>query len=190
MIDTPAPLPIEAMTPAQATAALAALHAALHPPPPVVAPADAQDARARLDVLSRDASFANALFSGSIAARQQFDSLIAAAAGGDDVADAVAGIVEPALPLIEATAFGSLPRRAIETTIAGLRDAGLNDATIAEAINLPPVSRAEFMAVQGFQAKCHGDAEWRGRLLSGDYEARRQHTLICVVLSSPIAEDQ
>ena len=76
MTDTPAaPAPadltaeqIYAMTPAEAGAALAAMDRAIHPPPSVV-PQDAQDARATLDLLSRDASFARELFSGSMLKR-------------------------------------------------------------------------------------------------------------------------
>jgi hypothetical protein len=191
MADTPAaPAPVDpwSMTPDQATAALAAMDAAIHPPPSIV-PQDAQDARVMLDRLSRDASWAQRLFSGNVEARRQFDELVAKAAAGDDVGDAIAGIVEPALPLIETVAEGELPRRAVEATISGLRDSGLNDDSISQAVNLPPISRAEFMAAQAFQARCHSSAEWRSKLLSGDYEATRQHNLLAVLLSSPIAED-
>ena len=79
MTDTPAAAPadpwsmttdqISSLTPDQATAALAAMDRAIHPPPSVV-PQDAQDARATLDLLSRDASFARELFSGSIGSAQ------------------------------------------------------------------------------------------------------------------------
>ena len=64
----------QSMTAEQATAALAVRHAALHPPPSVV-PMDAQDARALIEIRSRDASFANALLSGSVAARKDGTSL-------------------------------------------------------------------------------------------------------------------
>ena len=114
---------IYALTPDQATAVLAAMDRVIHPPPSVV-PQDAQDARQQLDLLSRNASWAENLFRGNVETRKQFDELVAKAAGGDDVGDAVAGIVEPALPLIETTAEGALPRRAVEATISGLRDAG------------------------------------------------------------------
>jgi hypothetical protein len=184
----PAPVDPWSMTPDQVAAKLAGMDAAIHPPPPQF-PQDAQDARATLERLSRDASWAESLFKGNVATRKQFDELVAKAAGGDDVIDAVAGIVEPAVPLFETTANGELPRRHVEGTIAGLRDAGLNDAAIEQAVNLPPISRAEFMAAQAFQAKCHGTAEWRSKLLSGDYEATRQHNLLCVLLSSPIKEE-
>ena len=110
-----APDPVDAwsMTPDQATAALAAMHTALHPPPSVV-PQDAQDARQQLDMLSRNASWADSLFKGNVETRKQFDALVAQAAAGDDVGDAVAGIIEPVTPLMEVTADGELPRRAVE----------------------------------------------------------------------------
>jgi hypothetical protein len=176
------------MSPQDASNALAAMNVAANPPPSVV-PQDAQDARATPDRLSRDASWAQSLFSGNVAARKQFDELVAKAAGGDDVADAVAGIVEPATPLFETTANGELPRRHVEEAIASLRDSGLNDASIEQAINLPPISRAEFTAAQALGAKLYGSAEFRSKLLSADYEATRQHNLLCVLLSSPIAEE-
>ena len=164
------------------------MDAAIHPPPSVV-PQDAQDARPQLDLLSRNASWADSLFKGNVETRKQFDELVAKAAGGDAVGDAVAGIVEPALPLFETTANGELPRRHVEGAIAGLRDAGLNDASIEQAVNLPPISRAEFMQAQALKSQLYGTAEFRSKLLSGDYEATRQHNLLCVLLSSPIAEE-
>ena len=102
MTDTPAaPAPVDvwAMTPDEATAALAAMNAVVNPLPPLV-PQDAQDARATLERLSRDKSWADALFNGNVATRKQFDELVAKAAGGDDTADAVAGVVELAVPLL------------------------------------------------------------------------------------------
>jgi hypothetical protein len=190
MTDTPAAPPADAwsMTPEQASAALAAMDAAIHPPPPLV-PQDAQDARMQLDLLSRNASWAESLFKGNVETRKQFDDLVAKAAGGDDVGDAVAGIVELAAPLFATTVDGQLPRRHVEGAIAALRDAGLSDDAIEQAIHQPAISRSEFMAAQAFQAKCHGTAEWRSKLLSGDYEATRQHNLLCVLLSSPIKEE-
>jgi hypothetical protein len=195
MTDTPAAPPaglttdqIYAMTPEQATAALAAMDRAIHPPPSVV-PQDAQDARQQLDLLSRNPSWAQSLFSGNLETRKQFDELVAKAAGGDNVGDAIANIVEPAVPLFETTVNGELPRRHVEGTIAGLRDAGLNDAAIEQAVNLPPISRAEHAAAEAFWARCKGSAEFRSKLLSGDYEATRQFNLVSVLRSSPIAED-
>ena len=190
MTDTPtAPAPVDpwSLTPAEAGAKLAEMQNAANPPPPLV-PQDAQDARQQLNLLSRNASWAESLFKGNVETRKQFDELVAKAADADSVGDAVVGIVEPALPLFETTANGELPRRHVEGTIASLRDSGLNDASIEQAVSLPPISRAEFMQAQALQSKLHGTAEWRGKLLSGDYEATRQHNLLAVLLSSPIKE--
>jgi hypothetical protein len=184
----PAPVDAWSMTTDQVSATLAQMHREMHPPPSVV-PQDAQDARMQLDMLKNNTSWARSLLNGNVETRKQFDELVAKAAGGDDVADAVAGIVEPATPLFETTANGELPRRHVEGTIASLRDAGLSDASIEQAISLPPISRTEFMQAQALKTKLHGTAEWRGRLLSGDYEATRQHNLLSVLLSSPIAEE-
>jgi hypothetical protein len=184
----PAPVDVWSMTPAEVAAKLAGMDAAIHPPPPLI-PQDAQDARMQLDLLSRNASWAESLLKGNVETRKQFDELVAKAAGGDDTADMVANIVELTPPLFETTANGELPRRHVEGTIAALRDAGLSDGAIEQAVNLPPISRTEFMAAQAFQAKLHGTAEWRSKLLSGDYEATRQHNLLCVLLSSPIKEE-
>jgi hypothetical protein len=191
MADTPAaPAPVDpwSMTPAEAGNALAAMDAAIRPPVTVV-PQDSQDAKVQLDLLSRNASWADLLYKGDVATRKQFDELNAKIASGDSVGDAVAGIVEPEVFVFETTANGELPRRHVEATISGLRDSGLSDASIEQAINLPPISRREFMVAQSFQARCHGSAEWRSKLLSGDYEAVRQHNLLCVLLSSPIKEE-
>jgi hypothetical protein len=191
MTDTPAaPAPVDpwSMTPDQATAALASMHAELHPPRSVV-PQDAQDARATLDRLIRDPTFANSLLSGSTEAKKHWDALHAVIGAGDDLRDMVAGIHETSLPLIETTAEGALPRRAVEATISGLRDSGLNDASIEQAINLPPISRAEAAAAEAFWARCQNSAEWRNKFLAGDYEAVRQHKLVSVLRSSPIAKE-
>ena len=122
---------IYALTPDQATAVLAAMDRVIHPPPSVV-PQDSQDAKMQLDLLSRNASWAESLFKGNVETRKQFDELVAKAAGGDSVSDAVVGIVEPVQPLFETTANGELPRRHVEAAISGLRDSDLNDESISQ----------------------------------------------------------
>jgi hypothetical protein len=191
MPDTPTPPAAPdpwSMTPEQATAALAAMDAAIHPRPSVV-PVDAQDARVTLDLLSRNPGWAESLFRGDVATRKQFDELAAKAAGGDDVADAVAGTVEPVTPLFSTTVNGELPRAHVEGTISALRDAGLNDESISQAVTLPPISRAEHAAAEAFWARCKGSAEWRTKLLNNDYDAVRQFNLVSVLRSSPIREE-
>jgi hypothetical protein len=184
----PAPVDAWSMTPEQATAEIARMDRETRPVA-TITPVDAQDARVTLDLLSRNPSWAESLFKGDVATRKQFDELVAKAAGGDDVTDAIVGIVEPVTPMFETTANGELPRAHVEGTISALRDGGLNDASIEQAVNLPPISRAEHVAAEAFWARCKGSAEFRSKLLSGDYEATRQFNLVSVLRSSPIAEE-
>jgi hypothetical protein len=182
----PAPVDAWSMTPEQASAELARMDRETRPAP-TLTPVDAQDARVTLDVLSKNPSWAEALFRGDVATRKQFDELVAKAADSDPVADAVAGIVET--PMFETTTDGQLPRHHVEGTIAGLRESGLNDESISQAVTLSPISRAEHVAAEAFWARCKGSAEFRSKLLSGDYEATRQFNLVSVLRSSPIAEE-
>jgi hypothetical protein len=184
----PAPVDPWSMTPDQASAEIARLDRESRPAP-TLTPVDAQDARVTLDLLSRNSGWAESLFRGDVATRKQFDELVAKAADADSAADAVAGIVEPVTPIFETTANGELPRRHVEGTISALRDGGLDNASIEQAVTLPPISRAEHVAAEAFWARCKGSAEFRSKLLSGDYEATRQFNLVSVLRSSPIAEE-
>jgi hypothetical protein len=189
MTDTPAPpAPPDpwSMSPQEATAALVAMDAELHPPPPLK-PADAQDARARLDKLSADKSFADRLFAGDIAARKEFDELVAASAAGDDVGDRIANIQEPA-PLFETTSSqsGQMNRRDLASIVDTLRDAGLRDEVVAEALNGGKVTRAEYAAAKALQASRHGDADWRARFLAGNWAEVREQMLLNIVLTNEI----
>ena len=178
----------QSMTAEQATAALAVRHAALHPPPSVV-PMDAQDARALIEIRSRDASFANALLSGSVAARKEWDELNAKADGGDDVADAIANIQERA-PLFETTnsQSGQLNRRDHATFVSADRNAGLSDAVIEQRLNSPPIPRAEHALATAAWNMRSGNAEWAKRLLAGNSQARWEWENLTTLLSSPIKE--
>lgn len=120
MTDTPAaPAPVDpwSLTASEATAALGAMNDAINPQPPIK-PEDAQDARARLDKLTADKSFADRLLTGDIAAKKEFEKLIAAAAAGDDVGDRLANIQEPS-PLFETTSSqsGQINRRDLASIV-------------------------------------------------------------------------
>ena len=82
-----------------------------------------------------------------------------------------------------------LPRRAVEATIAGMRDDGMNDASIEQAVNLPPISRAEHAAATALWNMRSGTAEWVKRLTSGDYQAKLEWRNLTTLLSSPIQEE-
>jgi hypothetical protein len=184
---TPAPTMPDpwTMTPGEAGAWLAEMSTAASPPPPI-APETSAGARARLDMLAKDSGFATAVFSGDMAANQEFKNLTTLAAGADDVADAVAGTSSD--QPFEVTVDGQLPRRAIADFVASMRESGVSDAAIAQALRGDKVPRREFDAVRMLQRARHGDADWCKRLLSGDYTAGREHKLMSIVLSAEIED--
>jgi hypothetical protein len=177
---------ISAMTPAEAGATLAKMQDAINPPAPLK-PADAQDARARLDKLTADKSFADRLLAGGLAEKKEFEALIAAAAPGDDVGDAIANIQEPA-PLFETTTAGQLNRRDLASVVDTFRDAGLSDGAIGEALNGGKVTHREVAATRALQTSRHGDAAWRARFLANDWSAVREQWLINTILTSEVID--
>jgi hypothetical protein len=175
------------LTPAEATAKLQEMQAAMHPAP--VAPVNAQGARALLDKLTRDPGWGKALLNGDPGVTKQFNDLTAMSAAGDDVGDAVKGVAEQAGPLIEFTINGSLSRRDTATAIADFREQGLTDESITQALEGGAVSIAEHRAAQALQSARKNDPAWCKRLLAGDYEARREFTLMSIILASPVADE-
>ena len=192
MADEPgAPVPmftpeIQAMTPAEAGAALAKMQAELHPPPSST-PADAQEAQQLLNKLTADASWSRALVNGHEGARKQFDDLTRQVAAGDAVADAIAG-VDPGVgsPLIETTSKGQLNRRDTAIAVNDFRAAGLDDASIAQAMNGAVVSAAEFRAAEALKAARMSNPAWVKAVLEGDFAATREFKLLSIVLSSTV----
>ncbi|MGH7489406.1 MAG: hypothetical protein ACREMY_27970 [bacterium] len=174
------------LTSAEATAALARMQLERSPPPPI-APATAADARARLDVLAKNKGWADRLFANDIEARREFAELSTLAAGADDVADTLAGTI-PEQPIFETTVNGALPSRTVAEVVASMREAGLADASIEQALRGGKVTSAEVAAAKAFQNMRHGDAAWVNKFLAGDYSARREHMLLSVILSSEIKD--
>jgi hypothetical protein len=186
----PAPVPVSApenltLTPAEATERLQKMQDALHPPPPAN-PTDAQGARAPLDRLIADKTWAAALVAGDPQVNKQFTDLNKLVADGDETGDAIVGIVDESGPTFEFTTGGQLPRRDVATAVADFRAAGLDDAAIGQAMNGAVVSAAEFRAAQALQAARHSDPAWRERFLAGDYQAKREQLLLSIVLSSRV----
>jgi hypothetical protein len=180
---------ILAMTPDEATLALAKMEAERHPAAPIN-PEDSQGARQRLSDLSKDATWTRQLFAGDPAAAKTFRELVALSESGNVVGDQLAGIVEdPATqPIFSTTVDGEWPKRVVTEVVSDLRSAGLDDRAIDQAVNGGSVSLAEYQAAQSLQSTLHSNPDWRARFLSGDYAAKRDQLLLSVVLSCSIAE--
>lgn len=172
------------MTPAEAGARLAEMAAAASPAPPL-APTTAADARARLDVLTKDAAWTGRFMSGNVEARREFAELTAKVAGGDDVADALDG-APMSERLFETTMNGALSSRVVNEVVASMRELGISDGAIEEQLRDKPVTRSDRAATEAFRNMRHGDADWCKRLISGDAAAKREHILMCSILSREV----
>jgi hypothetical protein len=176
-----------ALTPAEATAKLAEMQTTLHPPPSST-PADAQEAQQLLTKLTADASWSRALVNGDPQTRRQFDSLVAQAAERDIVGDALAGITddERAAPLFSTTVGGELPPRVVAEFAQDQLAAGVDAASVAQAISGTPVSLAEHRAATALLSARMADPAWVKAVTSGDYLAKKEWSLLTIVLSSTV----
>jgi hypothetical protein len=140
-----------------------------------------------LTKLTADASWAKALVNGDPQTYKQFSDLNKLVAAGDTTGDAIVGIVEET-PIFEFTTAGQLPRRDVATAVADFRADGLDIGSIAQAMNGGSVSLAEHRAATALLSARKSDPAWVKALMSGDYAAKREWSLLTIVLSSTIAE--
>jgi hypothetical protein len=179
---------ISALTPEQATAELARLTAefkGLGPPATATTPAEAQ---ARMDALTQNQEWRDKLFAGDVATRSEFDTLTKLQAdAADRVANVMAGKTEP--PVMEMTTpEHPLSTHDLASSVETLREAGIGDEAIRQALNGDPVSAEERRQVEHFKTARFGDEEWRRALLSGDHEARRELALMSIVLGAEVTK--
>jgi hypothetical protein len=135
----------------------------------------------KLDSLIANPEFRTKLLASGAAETREFHELMAAKSGGDRLGQIIAGTAE--MPLLETTMNGELSTYKIATTVADLRERGLDDATIRQTITGASVSKAEFDAVKRLHEDRLGDADWTSKLLKGAAKERREFTLMQVVLA-------
>jgi hypothetical protein len=164
--------------------ALDAMSAAFRGPAPSATPSDAVGARARLDALSADPSYSKAFFSGDQAAVAEFNALTAQVANGNPTLDALAG-AKPAE--FEVTVGGELSSRNRADAVAGLRELGLDDASVTQALDGAPVSEHEVAMAKMLKAAKLSDAAWCDRWFKGGLLERSEMTKINLILSGAAA---
>jgi hypothetical protein len=189
MSEEPGPVPmftpeIQAMSPAEAGAALQKMQDTLHPSPDPH-PTDATGARLLLNKLVADSGWATALMRGDEKVSKQFHELTALSAAGDDTADAAVGIQEPSA-LVEYTSGGRLNRRDTATAVQHFQEIGIGNDAISQAMNGARVSPQEHAAATAIMNARKADSEWTKALLAGNYEQRREFTLLNIILASEI----
>lgn len=144
-------------------------------------PATPAEAAARLDGLMADPKWASKMLSGNGPEVRELHDLVAKKSSGDKIDQIIAGTVEP--PIFETLHEGQLSTRNVMTSVADLREIGLTDAVIRQAIEGKPVPRAEYAAVKRLHADRLANAEWTAKLLKGGAVERRELTLMQIVLA-------
>jgi hypothetical protein len=172
-----------------ATKALEGLHAKFKGPAPSATPTDAAGARARLDALTADPSWSRAFFDGHQATVAEFKTLTAQIAAGNPTADALAGAKPSEGFEIETTISGSLSTRARADAVAGLRQLGLSDDVVAQAIDgaPAPISVQELNMARMKKATLLSDPDFSARYLAGSLIEKQTMSLLNLVISGASA---
>ena len=112
---------------------------------------------------------------------REFQELVAKKSGGDKLDQILTGTIEP--PLFETVMPGELSTRNVMTSVADLREIGLEDATIRQVVEGSPVAKAEYDAVKRLHADRLSNQESISKLLKGAAAERRELTLMQTVLA-------
>ena len=139
------------------------------------------EASARLALLGKDASWANAFAAGNPAARAEFKTLTALIASGKPADFALAGV----RPLNHVDT-GEVSLSDLTEGVAALRERGVGDEAIAHLLHDKPVSAEEVALAKAWRAQHFGDPDWTKRYLAGDVAARREATLSAMIIATEV----
>jgi hypothetical protein len=151
--------------------------ASLVPPAP---PANAAEARTRLDGLIKDREFGAKLLSGDANANREFSELQAKADSidpADQVAVAMSGNV------------GEIPDsdvRLMANTADMLREIGIREEVIEQTLRGHEVSPIEMKQAEAWRERAMRDQTFVKAWLSGDPEARQKMTLSAIIVSGGV----
>lgn len=167
-------------------AAAAAASAAISQPAaarvvPVI-PSAPGDAAARLNELKADPKWRDEYLGGSPSHAKEMRDLqaVISRGGNPEVDKAIAGV-------LDAAPFQTSKRMTMIGTAEHLRDSGIGDANvIRQVLAGDPVTPEEHAAATETKARLMNDQDFVKRYTAGDGEAKRQMTLLNIVVSSPI----
>jgi hypothetical protein len=160
-LDIAAPLDVEAMSPNQAAA--------------------------KLDELLKDSDWQQRYLSGSERARREHDELATKAEADDRLDKIVDGSAES--PLIETVGPGQITDRAAMNFAADLREIGVPDDAIKQALRGQPVSKAEYDTIKLLRRDRMADREWAGKVLANDPAAVRELTLMNLIVANSFKKE-
>ena len=143
------------------------------------------EATAQLSQLKADSTWRDAFLSGNGPQVAEFKRLseIAAKDTSDDIGLALAGKEKMVGGL-----FRDHQHQQMVETAGALREAGIPDAAIRQALAGEPVSREEQEAAVRTKKLRMGDKAWSDRYLAGGAPERQEMTLLQIVLNSPLKE--
>ncbi|TQF28784.1 hypothetical protein [Bradyrhizobium sp. UNPA324] len=165
-------------------AALAAASVAVSKPaaPDLVIPTLPSDAAARLNELRGDPTWLNEYFGGSVRHAKEMRDLRAVIdkGGNPEVDRAIAGVLDDA-------PIQTSKRMTMIGTAAMLREGGISDTgVIRQVLAGDSVTPQEHAAASETKARLMNDQAFVARYTAGDGEAKRQMTLLNVIISSSI----
>jgi hypothetical protein len=152
----------------------------VQPTAPPAPPANAAEARTRLDGLIKDREFGAKLLSGDANANREFSELQAKADSidpADQVAVAMSGNI------------GEMPdssTRMMANTADMLREIGIREEIIEQTLRGHEVTEQEYQLASAWKARQMKDPVFVKAYLSGDAEARQKMTLAAIILSGSI----
>jgi hypothetical protein len=167
------------MTHEEATAKLAEAAAAYAPAPPPIDPQNAGDARRRLDVLTKDREWGARFFAGHIAERKEFQALQEKIAAGDPAI----GAPPAAGGEFDFSSEDQPSRQVLNGTVQMLRDAGVGDGAISQALTGKAESAEAIAAVKVFRNQKMSDPEWTKRFLAGGMQEKKEWMLWSIVIA-------
>ena len=154
---------------------VAALQAGAPPAPP----ANALEARTRLDARIADKDFGAKVFAGDVAANRELKDLTSMAANSD--ASTIAAAMSGNL--------GDMPDSSVKLmseTAGMLREIGIREEIIEQTLKGHEVSAEEYKLVEAWKARQMKDPIFVKAYLSGDPEAGQKMTLAAIILSGGI----
>ncbi len=146
---------------------------------PAAPPANAAEARSRLDALIADKNRGAKLLAGDAEVNREFRSLSDMAANVDDntIAAAMSG---------EIGEFPDSGVKQMAATAAMLREIGISEEIIEQTLKGHEVSPEEYKLVEAWKARQMRDPIFVKSYLSGDAEARQKMTLAAIILSGSV----
>jgi hypothetical protein len=149
------------------------------PGTPPAPPANAQEARTRLDALIADNGKSAKLLAGDVQINREFAELSALAAGEDasTIAQALSGDI------------GEMPNSQLKMaaeTAGMLRDIGINERVISQVLQGHEVSPEEYKLTEAWRKRQMQDPVFVKAYLSGEPEAREKMTLASIILSGGV----